>query len=84
MVERAFATGYGQVRAMLNGGGFFEKNQSAFWAEAASTAADLDDIWAYKSGTPGDFLRMGRNQSTVNIYKLLVNLGSLQKGAKRR
>ena len=35
MVEREFATGYEQVQAMLNGGGFFDKNRSAFWAEAA-------------------------------------------------
>ena len=55
MVERCFATGYGRVQDMLNEGGFFEKNRSEFWAEAVSTAADLDDILAYKSGTPRDF-----------------------------
>ena len=65
VVERAFATGYGRVQAMLNGGGFFEKNRSAFWVEAASTAADLNDILAYKSGTPRDFFKDAKEPRRV-------------------
>ena len=41
-VERKFATLFGRVRAMLNGGGFPEELRKSLWAEAANTATMLD------------------------------------------
>ena len=45
---------------MLNEGGFFGDNWDKFWAECASTVAKLDDILAYKSGTPASFFEDGK------------------------
>ena len=84
VVELAFSTGYGQVRAMLKGGRFFEKNRSAFWAEAASTAADLDDILAYKSGKPSDFFNDGKEPKYSNHLQDLGELGVVAKGGKKK
>ena len=84
VVEREFATGYGRVRAMLNGGCFFENNWSAFWAEAASTAADLDDILAYKSGTPSDFFKDGREPKYSNHLRDFGELMVVAKGCKKK
>ena len=84
VVERAFATGYGQVRAMLNRRGFFEKNRSAFWAEAASTAADLDDILAYKSGTPSDFFKDVKETKYSNHLRAFGELRVMAKGGKKK
>ena len=75
VVERAFETGYRQVRAMLRGGGFFENNWSAFRAEEESTAADLDDILAYKSGTPRDFFKDGKEPKYSNHLHAFSELG---------
>ncbi len=44
IVERAFATLYGRVRAMLNGAGLEPKLRVGLWAEAAHTATVLDNI----------------------------------------
>ena len=44
VVERAFATLYGRVRAMLNGAQLDEKLRHALWAECANTATDLNNI----------------------------------------
>ena len=60
VVECSFATMYGRVRVILNAVVFFGDNQDNFWAERASTAAKLDNILAYKSGTPASFFEDGK------------------------
>jgi hypothetical protein len=44
IVERAFATLYGRIRAMLNGSGFSDHIKRGLWTECASTATFLDNI----------------------------------------
>lgn len=43
-VERAFATLYGRMRAMMLGAGFDESAKMKLWMEAAATATKLDNI----------------------------------------
>ena len=52
VVERAFATLYGRVRAMLNGAQLEEKLRHSLWAECANTATDLINMMV----TDGDKL----------------------------
>ena len=44
VVERAFATLYGRVRARLNGSGFDKRLREYLWAECASTATMLQNL----------------------------------------
>ena len=44
VVERAFATLYGRVRAMFNRAGIHDENRKILWAECASGATFLDGI----------------------------------------
>ena len=44
VVERAFATLYGRVRAMLNGAQLNDKLRHSLWAECANTATDLNNM----------------------------------------
>jgi hypothetical protein len=44
MVERAFATLYGRMRAMFTNAGFEKLKQETLWAECAATATKLDNI----------------------------------------
>ena len=44
VVERAFATLYGKVRAMLNWAGLSEEMRTGLWAECASTATKTDNL----------------------------------------
>ena len=67
---------------MLNGGGFFEKKWIAFWAEAASTAADLYDILAYKSVTPRDFSKDEKEPKYSNHLRAFGELSVVEKGGK--
>ena len=59
---------------MLNAGGFFGDNRDKFWAEYSSTVAKLDDILAYKSGTPASFFEDGKEPGYKDFYIRLVNL----------
>jgi len=52
-VERAFATLYGRMRAMMNGAKWNDEMKQAHWMEAASTATKLENILNEKgSKTP--------------------------------
>ena len=44
IVERAFATMYGRVRAMMNYAKFEGELHKKLWAECAKTATDLDGV----------------------------------------
>ena len=44
VVERAFATLYGRVRAMFNRAGIYDENRKILWAECAAVATFLDGI----------------------------------------
>jgi len=46
--ERAFATLYGRIRAMMKGAGLNEDEKMKLWMEAAATATKLDNILATK------------------------------------
>ena len=50
VAERAFATLYGRVRAMLNRAGFKGAMREKLWAECAMTATFLDGILSNKVG----------------------------------
>ena len=50
IVERAFATLYGRVRAMLNGAKLPKTMREKLWAEAANTATKLDNILSHEKG----------------------------------
>ena len=50
VAERAFATLYGQVRAMLNRAGLVGALKEKIWAECAMTATLLDRIMSNKIG----------------------------------
>ena len=49
MVERAFATLYGRMRAMITNAGFEKIKREILWAECAATAKKLDNT-LIKSG----------------------------------
>ena len=49
MVERAFVTVMGGVRAMMNHAGFIMAKRQQLWCEAAQTATLLDNIFWYKT-----------------------------------
>ena len=69
---------------MLNTGGFFGYNQEKFWAEWASTEAKLDDILAYKSGTPESFLEDGKEQGYEDYLHPFGELGVVAKCGKKK
>ncbi|MFM8622083.1 MAG: reverse transcriptase domain-containing protein, partial [Holophagaceae bacterium] len=48
-VERAFASLYGRMRAMMRGAGFDDSSKMKLWMEAASTATKLDNILSLPS-----------------------------------
>ena len=84
VVERDFAKMYGRVRAMLNAGGSFGDNPDKFWEECALTAAKLDDILAYKSGTPASFFEDGKKPGYADFLHPFGELGVLAKGGKKK
>ncbi len=49
-MERMFATLYNRVRAMLNSGKFTSSLENLLWAEAAQTAAVLQNNLVSKQG----------------------------------
>ena len=49
MIERAFVTGMGRARAMMNHAGFTMDKRQKLWCEAAQTATMLDNILAQES-----------------------------------
>ena len=57
-------------------GGFFGDNQDNFWAECASTATKLDNILAYKSGTPSSFFEDGKEPAYADFIHLFLNRSS--------
>ena len=75
---------YGRVRAMLNAGGFFGDNRDKFWAECASTAAKLDDILAYESGTPISFFDDGKEPGYADHLHPFGELAVVAKGGKKK
>ena len=44
MVERAFATLFGRVRALMTNAGFEKVKRETLWAECAATATKLDNL----------------------------------------
>ena len=56
-VERAFATIYGRMRAMMIDAGFEMERRKELWTEAASTATKLDNILHGKDGKSA-YIRM--------------------------
>lgn len=56
-VERAFATLYGKMRAMLKSAEFSETEKERFWHECASTATKTDNVLIRKGQTGSPFKR---------------------------
>jgi transposase InsO family protein len=52
MVERAFATLYGSMRAMMKTAGLTHVQKNELWAECANTATDLNNIVLNNKNTP--------------------------------
>jgi len=50
VVERAFATLMGRVRAMMNLAGFTKVKRNQLWTEAAATATKVENMLVYKNG----------------------------------
>ena len=63
---------------------FTENNRSPFWAEIASTAVDLDDILAYKSGTPRYFFKDRKEPKYSNHIRAFGELMVVLKGGKKK
>ena len=82
VVERAFQTLYGRVRAMLNHGGFFGEIRQKLWAECASTANKLDDILSYKRGVPG--IIFDGDRKYVNNLHAFGELAVVTTGGKQK
>jgi hypothetical protein len=53
-VERAFATLYGRMRAMMNGAGWSDSMKQGYWIEAAATATKMENILNEK-GSPSPY-----------------------------
>ena len=81
--ERCFATLYGRVRAMLNGGGFFNQNRQLNWAECANTVNKLDDLLCYKRGIPANFFTTDVEKYKNNLHPFgelaVVTIGGKKK-----
>ena len=57
VVERAFVTGSGRARAMMNHAGFTMAKRQQLWCEAAQTATRLDNILMQDSGKRTPFTK---------------------------
>jgi len=65
IVERAFATLYGRVRAMLRSSGLDQNFKNGLWAECAATATLLDNILVDKDGESNYFKFHKRHPSFI-------------------
>ena len=52
VVERAFATLYGRVRAMMSTAGLTLAMRNALWTECANTATDIDNVIVSNQESP--------------------------------
>jgi hypothetical protein len=74
VVERAFATLYGRVRAMMRDINLPEKTKIGLWAECASTATYLDNIMSGSSNEKNNYEKFfGTN---INLPSTLHPFGS--------
>ena len=76
IVERAFATLYGRVRAMLNGAKLPKNVREKMWAEAANTATKLDVILSTEKGKDCPFfLVYGKMPKYINCLRVFGEIG---------
>ena len=72
VVERAFVTLYGRVRAMLNYAHVEGDIHKSLWVECGKTATDLDEILCGKNETENSYKKCLRKiQTSLCIYKYL-------------
>ena len=74
-VERAFATLYGRMRAMMIGAGFEEERRHELWTEAASTATKLDNILSNDGKTTPYNLFYGKNPEYEKYLRTFGEIG---------
>ena len=76
IVERAFATMYRRVRAILNYGKFQGELRKKLWAECAKTTTDLDGILFGKKQNENNYMKMfKRNPGFIKHLRIFGEMG---------
>ena len=84
VVERAFATLYGRVRAMLNGAGFDKRLREYLWAECASTATMLQNSIIKKKGEKSAYEEYyGRKNKVLHHLRTFGETGVVKDNKKK-
>ena len=74
-VERAFATLYGRMRAMMLSAGFDNDMKKKLWMKVAATATKLDNIMSEKGQKSPHFLFYKRNPEYENHLRVFGEYG---------
>ena len=81
MVERAFATLYGSMRAMMKTAGLTQVQKNELWAECANTATDLNNIVLNNRNTPYQAF-FGNDPKFINNLHIFGEKAVVKKAAK--
>ena len=76
IVEGAFATMYGRVRAMMNYAEFEGERRKKLWAECAKITTDLDGVLIQKKNEKSNYEKMfGRNSAFLMHLRIFGEIG---------
>ena len=80
MVERAFATLYGRMRAMFTNAGFEKIKRETLWAECAATATKLDNILVKSENMKSPYEKFyGKTNKSEKHLRIFGEMGIVTK-----
>ena len=85
MVERAFATLYGRIRALNNHAGFEKEKREKLWPECAATATKLDNILVNNSNEKSAYEKFYGIKSPIEQHlRIFGEVGIVTKHNNKR
>lgn len=78
VVERAFPTLFGRVRAMMNQAGFTKEMRGYMWAECANTATLLDNNMPHNNETTPSLMLYNKQSTWVNNLKVFGEIAVIK------
>jgi hypothetical protein len=85
IVERAFATLFGRVRAMMNHALFSTQKRGELWAECAATATKLENMLSDKGDEPSPYMKFyKKNPEYARELRTFGEIGVVTDHTKRK